>query len=232
MGSYFSVVGRATGVVAARTDVWNVGGIYAFPPAPVQMSIVSTSTSDTAAGTGVRTLVISYLDSNYKQQLTTVTLNGTTPVLTIPTDILRINKVWAGSVGSGGVAAGNITISNSSVTYARVDLGYTASRQAIFTVPGNLSGYLTGWNASCSATPGSTYVEFDLRTNSYQGILYPGVFVTQATIGVSASSFAQMLPTPIYLPPRTDIKLTVSRTVGTQDLTCTGDVVGWLDTGV
>ena len=228
MGTRVTAVGRATGVTNVRTDLWNVGGTYVFPPAPTQMSVVSTSANDSAAGTGVRTIIILYLDDQYNQQLTQVTLNGTTPVLTTPTNILRINKVFSASVGSGGSAAGNITITNGGNTYARIDATYTASRQAIGTVPSNMFGYITSCVFSgCSTTVGE-FIEFDLRVSALANTLLPGIFVTVATYGISNGALEQTFDPPQLIPATADVKITCARTTGSGMVTAAGSFSGFL----
>ena len=57
------------------------------------MSLVSTSVLDTAAGTGMRSVDIHYLDASGNAQSLVVALNGTTPV-NIPTVLFRyINAI-------------------------------------------------------------------------------------------------------------------------------------------
>ena len=227
MASRVIAVGRATGITNVRTDLWNVGGTYVFPPAPTQMSVVSTSANDTAAGTGVRMIIIFYVDDQYNQQLTQVTLNGLTPVLTTPTNILRINKVFSASVGSGGSAAGNITVTNGGNTYARIDATYTASRQAVGTVPSNMYGYITSCVFSgCSTTVGE-FIEVDLRASALATTLLPGIFVTVATFGVSNGALEQTFDPPQLIPPMADVKMTCARTTGSGMVTAAGSFSGF-----
>jgi hypothetical protein len=229
MSGRLTAVGRATGVVATRTDLWNVGGTYVFPAAPVQMSVVSSSVNDTAAGTGVRTIVIIYLDNNFLQMTTNVTMNGTTPVLTTPTNILRVLKVFTTTAGVGASAAGNITISNAGTTYAQISATYTTSRQAIGTIPGNSSGFITDVVFSAASTAVGDYFEVDLRIAALDTVATPGVFITVATFGVSLGVLQQVCNPPIYVPPATDMKMTMSRTVGSGTGTCTGSFSGYIN---
>lgn len=230
MGTRVTAVGRNANIGATRTDLWNVGGVYVFPPAPTQMSVVSTSVNDTnAAGTGVRAVLILYLDDQYNQQLTQVNLNGTTPVLTTPTNILRINKVFSASVGSGGAAAGNITVSNGGNTYAQIDATYTASRQAVGTVPAGMFGYITEVVFSAQSNSGSgTFCEVDCRASALGPTLLPGIFVTIATFGAVAGGLQQMLNPPQLVPPTADVKMTCRLTAGTGTVTAAGSFGGFL----
>lgn len=76
-----------------------------------QRSIVSSSIQDAAAGTGARTVRITYQDENLsgvKEEI--VALNGTTPVNTVATDICYIEKMDVIETASAGLAAGNILL--------------------------------------------------------------------------------------------------------------------------
>jgi hypothetical protein len=228
MASRVVAVGRNTAVVATRTDLWNVGGTYVFPPAPTQMSVVSTSANDSAAGTGTRTLFILYLDNLYNQQVTSVTMNGVTPVLTTPTNILRILKVFTATAGSLGAAAGNITVSNGGNTYAQISATYTASRSAIGTTPATGAGFITNCTFTAGSTTAGDYFEVDLRIAALDTMPTPGVFITVATFGASLGGLSQAIDPPIYVPPMTDVKMTCSRSIGSGTGTCTGSFSGFL----
>jgi hypothetical protein len=76
-----------------------------------QRSIASSSASDASAGTGMRTVKITYYDSTCVGPFTeTITLNGTTAVATVNTDICFIESMEAVTVGSGGANVGTITL--------------------------------------------------------------------------------------------------------------------------
>lgn len=76
-----------------------------------QRSVKSSSANDTSAGTGARQLKITYFNSTLTTKSTeTITLNGTTAVNTVATDICFIEKMEVVSVGSGGVNAGTLTL--------------------------------------------------------------------------------------------------------------------------
>jgi hypothetical protein len=56
--------------------VWLQGGLYSYLSSASTLYISSSSTADTGAGTGARTVTVSGLDNNYDQKVETVTLNG------------------------------------------------------------------------------------------------------------------------------------------------------------
>lgn len=76
-----------------------------------QRSIASASANDAAAGTGARTLMITYYDQTGAGPFTeTMTLNGTARVNTVSTTICFIEQIEVLTAGSGGVNAGIITL--------------------------------------------------------------------------------------------------------------------------
>lgn len=74
-------------------------------------SVVSSSASDASAGTGARTITITYYDSTGSGPFTEVaTLNGTTAVNLVSTNHCFIEKIAVTTVGSGASNAGTITL--------------------------------------------------------------------------------------------------------------------------
>lgn len=84
---------------------------YTEPSAAAQRSVKSSSAADAAAGTGARTVEITYYDGTGAGPLTeTVTLNGTTAVNTVATDIRFVERLTVTTVGSGGANAGTLSL--------------------------------------------------------------------------------------------------------------------------
>jgi len=84
---------------------------YTEQSSDAQRSVASSSASDTSAGTGARTIRITYYTSAFVGPNTTdVTLNGTSAVNTSVSDICYIEKIEVLTVGSGGQNAGIITL--------------------------------------------------------------------------------------------------------------------------
>jgi hypothetical protein len=76
-----------------------------------QRSIVSANAADSAAGTGARTVRITYYTATFTGPFTeTVTLNGTTAVNTVATNICYIESMEVITVGSGLTNAGIISL--------------------------------------------------------------------------------------------------------------------------
>ena len=108
------------------------------PQAATSMEAVSDSANDAAAGTGARTILITYLDANYTQKTVVVTLNGLTPVA-IADPIMRINGLVVVTAGTfGGNNIGNLSIRAAGglgATYSYMQAGTGLARSSMFTVP-------------------------------------------------------------------------------------------------
>lgn len=122
----FGTTGGTANVVTSefRTP-WELASNYVFPPSAAQMTLVSTSASDTAV-----TVLILGLDANYRQIRETQTLTGTTPITTDNT-YFRINDI----VCVAGNAVGTITLKVGANTYAQINPGTGRDQKAVYTVP-------------------------------------------------------------------------------------------------
>jgi hypothetical protein len=88
---------------------------YTEQTSGAQRSVLSSSASDAAAGTGARTVKITYYALASDGTMTgpfseTVTLNGTAAVGTVATNIALIERFEILTVGSGGVSVGTISL--------------------------------------------------------------------------------------------------------------------------
>lgn len=231
----FDVLGHAYNIINNRVDVTNIGGtspaVYVFPASPIQMRIVSSSANDTSGGTGIRSVTLHYLDTNYAVQQEDITLNGTTPVNTVATNILRVQEVHAKTVGSIGQSAGDIILTDTTGTtvYARIETGFNRNRNATFTIPAGKTGYLTHWNISSGTSSGTHYTRFTLRMTTHDGVVLPGVFIGHdgsAALNASENIYYDI---PITLPERTDIKVSVISDAANANAEVNSHFSGWYE---
>jgi len=109
-------VGLVQGTVAlggSTSGTLNVvrGTVYTEQTTDAQRSIKSASANDTSAGTGARELLITYFDATLAGPYTeTITMNGTTAVVTTNTNICFIEKMEVIKAGSLGSNSGVITL--------------------------------------------------------------------------------------------------------------------------
>jgi len=122
-----------------------------------QRSIASASANDTAAGTGARTVRIIYLTATFTGPFTeTVTLNGTTYVNTVATDICYIEDIEVLTAGSGGVNAGIITLkaatAGGGATISTIAIGDNRTFYAHHYIPTGKTTNITGISVSHNGT--------------------------------------------------------------------------------
>jgi hypothetical protein len=171
------------------------------------MTVVSSSAADASAGTGVRQIDIHYVDADGNEQSETVTMNGTTSVNTVATDMRWVQCDHARAAGSGGVAAGDITISNGGTTYAVIKAGNTRCSSSARMVPSGKKllvkeivwGVTSGTNAAAKFYMGGNSQNGDILT-------YP-LFIPHIEVILQETSLQVKLDIPMVYPALTVVKI-------------------------
>ena len=115
--------------VGTSFEAISLTGDYQMPTTAQALEIVSTSASDTSAGSGARSVTVQGLDGSFNELTQDVVLNGTTAVA-LTTDMTRINRASVKESGtyattSAGSHAGDITIQGSGGGTAWTQLSVT-----------------------------------------------------------------------------------------------------------
>ena len=233
---YFRALGYNSAVGAAEEDLWEVGGSYVFPAGAAGLELYSSSDQDSGAGginpagTGIRTVEIHYLDATYAEQVEVVTLDGTTVVPTIATDILRINGFHTVTAGTTAQAVGNVELRHLANTpiYSYIAIGGNKSLQSIWTVPLGKTAYLTDWHWGAASTTASRWARFTLKTTSDDEGEYTASLFHFQDIGMILEGNDNIHFTlPLVLPAKTDIKISM---IGSgAGIVCTGTLEGWYE---
>jgi hypothetical protein len=156
----------------------NIGTSWAFlsnatvvDPTGEQAKVQSTSTSDTSAGTGIQKVRIRYFDTNWILNDEFVTLNGTTPVLTAATNILRIESFESFKTGIFTTALGTVTLTSTdgTRTFAQIDQFVTVFTSAIHTVSPGKIGNMVDVSVNCTSTGGIIFSIFKEVDNTASG---------------------------------------------------------------
>lgn len=125
----------------ALETIWTEGGTYLPIGTAATMTISSSSTSDTSAGTGARTCRVTGILSTGASTTETATMNGQSGV-TLANQYKAINNIEVLTTGSGLTNAGNIFVGTGTITAGKpltphyalpVSLGKRGS--AFYTVP-------------------------------------------------------------------------------------------------
>lgn len=149
-------------------DVWTIGGQQVFLTAAETMSVASTDAADTSAGTGARTVLMEGLDNNFDEISETITLNGTTPVITVNSYIrlLDMTTITAGSDASnqGDITA---TATGSGDPQNQIRTAGNKSLAVQFTVPNGKTALLLSLTFSAGTNDAMI---FSLFTRSFGGL--------------------------------------------------------------
>jgi hypothetical protein len=192
--------------------IWAEGGLYSYLTAATVLKVSSSSTDDTSAGTGARTVQLYGLDGDYNEINELVTLNGQTPVNTTQL-FLRINRMIVRSAGSGGANAGVIYAGTGTVTtgvpanvYASVNgiTGANQSLMALCTVPAGYTAYLLQYdvsNGTTSQTPAVCKLILAIRPH---GEVFQSRDVKSLTTGMHVE---EKFSLPIKITEKSDIEV-------------------------
>jgi hypothetical protein len=151
----YTILGRRAGFTSTSVmnDVKEFDNAVAEIPiltGAEALEIISDSASDTAAGTGARTVTVTYINgSNALVESGAITLNG---VAAVAAGFTALEILWmeTATAGSGGVAAGNVRLRTVAgpVELEQITAGGNKSRSARFRVPTAHTAYLVDWEAS------------------------------------------------------------------------------------
>lgn len=146
-GSNGFAYGQVT--TSATTNVVVRATTYTEQSSNAQRSVSSANVNDTSAGTGARTIKITYYDSTGAGPYTEVlSMNGTTAVPTVNTNICYIEKIEVLTAGSGGQNAGIISLfvnsSGGGGTIGTIAAGDNRTYWAHHYVPTGLTCNITG----------------------------------------------------------------------------------------
>lgn len=159
------VANRATGYVSTSATSGVAVRATAYSPqgANAQRSIKSSSANDTAAGTGARTVRITYLTAAFVQKTETVTMNGTTAVNTVGVDLAYVEKMEVITVGTqGGGNAGTLSLYTQTAgggsVWASIATGDNMTYWAHHYVPTGKTCYLLNVSGGATAASGNITV--------------------------------------------------------------------------
>jgi hypothetical protein len=198
-GSAFSIVKERTPFLLSDAQL---------PPkwetVPVQMEVLSSSTNDSATGTGARIVSIKILDVNYAETIVPITLAGTTPVR-LPSTALFVNGAQVTSAGSNETNIGNITIRTTGSNFIKgyIPIGINSDRSFKYTVPAGKTFLIDNFlNTSMKSSSGDVGIVTNLMIRQENGVIskLPDNFTqtTDASINI-------VLPTPLAVKEKTTI---------------------------
>lgn len=197
--------------VAANTPsvVWEGNtALYAYMASAQQLKVSSASDEDiVTTGTGIRTLTIHGLDTNFNELTETVNMNGTT-VVTTTNSFIRIFRAYGATCGTLNTNAGKITITNNAGTVEQlvINAGDGQTLMTLWTVPAGKIAYIIRISASSDTAKGGRISLFTRLNDG--GILYPWLIKYRAYITGGENSFNFEIP--FMVPAKTDIEIRIN----------------------
>lgn len=206
-GTVSTTAGFKMGYVAtaATADVAVRATVYTEQTSDAQRSVVSANAADSGAGTGARQVKLSYYTAAglgpYEE---TLTLNGTTAVNTVATNICYIEKLAVTSVGSGGSNAGIISLKAATggggVTIWSIAVGDNRTFGAHHYTAAGLTTYITGMSIGHSGTVVGSGGMFVIRARSGFATTVPNIQVSDfIRLYGQSSTISRTYGTPIVL---------------------------------
>lgn len=184
-------------------DIWTVGGTLTYLTTAQKLQFVSSDANDTDGGTGARTISVDGLNGNYDQVSETITMNGTTRVLT-ENAYLRLHNAFVMTAGSNGGTVGTITIDTGAATpvQGQISVGVNRTVLSQYTVPRNHVALVNRVYVDTANADGAR-VQFQIRP--FGGVFYPirRYFSFQSHVQVNADGFM------VLIEEKTDMKLVV-----------------------
>lgn len=191
-------------ILSVPEDVWQGGGLYPFQTSAQNLEIVSSSAADAAAGTGLRTVRITGLDSNHAVITEDVTLNGVTPAALV-NQYIRVNDCIGVTVGSGETNAGIVTlrVPGPGAIQAVIDTGDGKAHNSMYTVPAGFTLYLNTIFLSMLRQTGVEFAENLLMVRTTLGLVtVRNIFSTNSG---GSSAFYTEAEYPLPFPEKTDL---------------------------
>ena len=194
----------------ALETVWAQGGLYSYLGTASILTVSSSSTADTSAGTGARTVELFGLDADYNEINEIVILTGQDPVDT-DNSYLRINRMIILSAGTGGQNAGVVYAGTGAVAtgvpankYATIAIGDNQTLMALWTVPAGHTAYLYETHVTAACTTSNK-----LLTTTLVARPEGGVFQVKDKFGiqVDGGDIRQVYNFPLKFTEKTDIEL-------------------------
>jgi hypothetical protein len=194
--------------VANNTEesIWGHSVIYPWSTwgAGGTLSCTSTSASDTGVLhiTGLRS-------SDWNEVTETITMTGTTPVVT-SNSFIRINSAFYN--GNTSTNVGDIDINRNGSTVAYISVGAGNAQMGQYTVPAGYTAYLLTGQANIG--------KGNDGTGKFKYRLYGGSFQTAITFLLFQSTFSYTFESPLVLPEKTDLDVTLIASVSGTAVSC------------
>lgn len=207
---------------ASAETIWSVGGTLDSLSSAETLEISSSSTNDTSAGTGARSVIIYGIDADSLSQIEVVTMNGTTDVTT-SNSWLGINRISVYLVGALGYNDGVISAisSSSATTQAEIPTQEGSTQHAFFFTQANHTTLIDWLLLNIVKTSGGTKPIVTIRmyiTSLVSGAIYE---VFRHIIDVEVENTIQIKPSqPFIVGEKSLIEFTAETSANNTAVSC------------
>ena len=199
--------GSLSNVGSTWETVWSYGTTKVWPTVAYTLSVVSADADDAAADTGAITLRLEGLDDDLAVISETVTLTGTTPVVTTQA-FYRLNRAYVLTAGSSRANEGAITITQSTggIVMGYITAGLSQTQMMAYTVP---AGYSIVNESSVYAVDGVKSADFRvmIRLLDSDPTTAPFTPWRQISTLIGETGVTQLSGGYSFLPAGTDIEV-------------------------
>jgi len=191
-------------------DIWAAGGTLTYLTTAATIEVISSSTNDTAAGTGAREITIEGLDENWNEASETVATAGTSASTATTTTFIRVFRAVVSQAGAyGGSNAGNVTIRVSSAgsTQAYISTNQGQTQGAHYTIPRGHKAYIIDMHASVDTSKSVSYNVYKRTRANDNTVPFSSWQVLFEAPGLEGSNH---LPprSPLFIDEYTDLRVT------------------------
>lgn len=225
--SYIEKFGMNTDVDANKETIWDGGDIYTYIATAETVTVTSSSGSDSAAGTGARTVEVQGLNSSYEVVTETLTVGGAGGTV----EFLRVFRAVVITAGSDGVNAGTISVTSDSTSTVLAQIGVDGTGSnaagrgqtfmALYTIPAGKTGYLTQWTVG-SGKQNTDAVAFILARDA---TITDAAFNSKDIITVSATTYSKNYTIPLQFTEKTDIEVRAFSSSSGNDCSSTFNLI-------
>lgn len=215
----YSVFGERDVVANMSSFVRETGTPASFTvPNSIQLTVVSTSALDTGD------LCMSYLDGDLVARTEIITLNGTTPVTTVATDIRAINCV----IKLDGETAGNVTLSSGGVIYAALPAGNMQYDTSVIRVPAGKRLMINAMYAGAASGSSAARVIVKMETTFAYGYSFADLGLFRPIGGISLQDNTTTMNNfgPFPIPAGEWVGFTA---LSDKDAKVTAGLFGWME---
>lgn len=196
---------------------------FTWPSSASTLKVSSSSANDSAAGTGMRTILLVGVDSSFENLTEIVTLNGQTPVETTSL-FLRVTQIRGLTCGSGGSNIGNIHVYLSSETSVLngvpqtqalrqliLDAGEGLDSSLCMTIPACCYSFVNRLSASMIGGANNEAIIRVYGRENVESVISPWLLYFELSLkGGGTSHISEPFALQAGWDPKTDIKITAT----------------------